>query len=58
MTQPGAQDFKKQWTDAKQRKQKVNGQRKLKFDSKYKEKVINIGDKVRMEILTTKPGLN
>ena len=56
LTQPVALDFKKKWTEAKERIKKVNDQRKVKFDEKYKEKVINIGDKVRMEMLATKPG--
>ena len=57
MTHPVAQDFKRNWKEAKDRIKKVNDQRKLKFDSKYKKKVIEIGDNVRLQMLATKPGL-
>ena len=57
ITQPIVRDLKKTWRDARDRIKKVNDQRKIKFDSKYKEKVIEIGDKVRMQMLATKPGL-
>ncbi|MFY8165348.1 MAG: hypothetical protein ACOVJ8_02075 [Sediminibacterium sp.] len=57
ITEPVVQDFKDKWSDAKKRIKTVNDQRKKKFDSKYKEKVIEIGDNVRMQMLATKPGL-
>ena len=57
LTHPVAQDFKRNWKEAKDRIKKVNDQRKLKFDSKYKKKVIEIGDNVRLQMLATKPGL-
>ena len=49
LNQPFAQDFKKNWQEAKARIKRVNDQRKIKFDSKYKEKIIEIGDKVRLQ---------
>ena len=57
ITQPVVRDLNKNWIDAKARIKKVNDQRKIKFDSKYKEKIIEIGDKVRIQMLATKPGL-
>ena len=57
LVEPVVKDLKKRWLDAKNRIKKVNDSRKDKFDSKYKEKVIEIGDNVRMQMLATKTGL-
>ena len=57
ITQPFAEELRTKWMDAKKRIQKVNDQRKKKFDAKYKEKTIEIGDDVRMLMLATRPGL-
>jgi hypothetical protein len=37
--------------------EKVNEKRKVKFDSHYKTKVINIGDNVRLDAPATKLGI-
>ena len=43
-----SKQFDKNWIAAKKRIIKVNGLRKLRFDAKYKEKQISIGDSVRL----------
>ena len=50
-------DLKSKWLGAKKRIQKVNDSRKAKYDAKFKERKIEVGDNVRMEKLATKPGL-
>ena len=50
-------EFKKKWEKAYSRIEAINKKRKFKFDSKYKEKIINIGDSVRLHNAATKVGL-
>ena len=50
-------DFKNRWEKSQTRIELVNKTRKVKFDSKYKEKVINIGDSVRLDAPATKLGI-
>lgn len=50
-------NFDKNWKMAKQRIKKVNDARKLRYDNDKKEKIINIGDNVRILSLATKVGL-
>jgi hypothetical protein len=55
--EPMTLDLKLKWLGAKKRIQKVNDTRKAKYDAKFKERKIEVGDNVRMEKLATKPGL-
>ena len=55
--EPMTLDLKSKWLRAKKRIQKVNDSRKAKYDAKFKERQIEVGDNVRMEKLATKPGL-
>jgi hypothetical protein len=50
-------EFKNKWKKAQARIELVNISRKFKFDSKYKEKIINIGDSVRLDAPATKLGI-
>ena len=50
-------DFNTNWLAAKKRIREVGEKSKRRFDSKYKEKVIEIGDSVRLLSLPTKTGL-
>ena len=50
-------DFKKKWSTAYERIEKVNKTRKEKFDKSHKIKVINIADRVRLHSPATKIGL-
>ncbi len=50
-------DYSKNWEEARERINKVNQRRKTDFDSKFKRKIINIGDNVRLHIEATKVGL-
>jgi hypothetical protein len=54
---PLTADLKSKWVEAKKRIQKVNDSRKAKYDAKFKERKIEVGDNVRMKKLATKPGL-
>ena len=50
-------DFNTNWLAAKKRIREVGEKTNRRFDSKYKEKVIEIGDSVRLLSLPTKTGL-
>ena len=50
-------DFKNRWEKAHDQIEKVNIQRKAKFDERFKEKIINIGDSVRLDAPATKLGI-
>ena len=54
---PYVRDFRKKWSDAYQRIEQVNKERKEKFDDSHKIKIINIADKVRLHSPATKIGL-
>ena len=53
---PFVKDYSKNWEEAKERINKINLKRKTNFDERYKRKVINIGDNVRLHIEATKVG--
>jgi hypothetical protein len=50
-------DFKKKWKRARERIEFVNNARKQKFRQLYKEKIIEIGDSVRLDAPATKLGI-